>query len=129
MFLDKGQNARGLPIKDSSSLIPDPDNPAEAADFEVRGHLSGQTGAESQLDTDEKRDAFRLGGAICAPIRGACALLRAVGYPLRGTLGASDRFAVILLGEEEVRAAGSEAHQAGGAAMLVCYHVMFLTLW
>jgi hypothetical protein len=31
VFLDEGQKARGLPIKDSSSLIPDPDNPAEAA--------------------------------------------------------------------------------------------------
>jgi hypothetical protein len=29
-------------------------------------------------------------------------LLRFVGYPLRGTLGAPDRFAVILLGGEEV---------------------------
>jgi hypothetical protein len=32
---------------------------------------------------------------------GACALLRFVGCPLRGTLGASNRFAVILLGEEK----------------------------
>jgi len=31
VVLDEGQKARGLPIKDSSSLIPDPDNPAEAA--------------------------------------------------------------------------------------------------
>jgi hypothetical protein len=33
---------------------------------------------------------------------GAGRLLRFVGYPLRGTLDASDRFAVILLGKEEV---------------------------